>query len=427
MSWWSLWLNTVSRFWERIRPPCSEGRHKDATLTRWDQVEQQLICIECFCSSLNWRGINSHGICLLPAHLLHIFWDLSWAITDNFANSFSVFPTSVFLFFFLNSCRVSWTVRLVDVPSDRLILRQSGERAGQQQRWLTGLLQQKAAQTKTTTGQPGLHPHIQRLRSRPRHRPRYASDPNRQPAWPQVKNQRQEAGPRSLLPRPGCATCGQLLPPRLPVSGWSAQTAAALRASYSICGQVWTVCFKKHWRSHWWGRRWWRRAFQEAQQPHCPQRSDQDGWRWAWGEVSSSGGELVQSLLYPHLPRTNLLPPGLSRLPQGWQNLGDQRDAGPNQDTPSQLLLIIICSLLFYTPHHQLWSDLQRAPRPGDQSKRLPTKRTNQLGDFEKLQGPPPKLLAKERSEAVTNPTRKFGKGRGGQGKVWGESSYTLY
>ena len=172
-----------------------------------------------FCSSLNWRGINSRGICLLPAHLLHMFWDLSWAATDNFANSLSVFPTSVFLFF-LNSCRVSWTIRLVDVPSDRLILRQPGERAGQQQRWLTGLLQQKAAQTKTATGKPGLHPHIQRLWPRPRHRPRYASDPNRQPAW--VKNQRQEAGPRPLLPRPGCATCGQLVPPGLPVSGWAA-------------------------------------------------------------------------------------------------------------------------------------------------------------------------------------------------------------
>ncbi len=157
--------------------------------------------------------------------------------------------TSVsFLSSCINSLSFSWTIRLLAVPSDRLILRQSRERVGQQQRWVAGLLQQNAPQTQTAPRQPGLHPHIQRLR--PGHRPRYASNPNRQPAWSEVtptgENQRQGRGPRPLLPQRGCTGCGHLLHPGLAVPGWSAQTAAALRAGYSLRGQVSAVRFREY-------------------------------------------------------------------------------------------------------------------------------------------------------------------------------------
>ncbi|KAI3366076.1 hypothetical protein L3Q82_009898 [Scortum barcoo] len=55
----------------------------------------------------------------------------------------------------------------------------------------------------------------------------------------------------------------------------------------------------------------------------------------------------------------------------------------------------------------------------GDLSKRLPTQRTTQLGDIKGLHGPPPKLLAEERPEAVTNTARQLGEGRGGQGRAF--------
>lgn len=37
-SWWSLWLNAVSRFWERIHLPYLEDPPKDWKVTRWVQV-----------------------------------------------------------------------------------------------------------------------------------------------------------------------------------------------------------------------------------------------------------------------------------------------------------------------------------------------------------------------------------------------------